>query len=269
MNASEQRRALAVASRAALAAGALMHRNWHETKVVNVETKHDLKIELDIRCQKTIETILRKAYPDISVLGEEGVSGDQRAEWRWVVDPIDGTVNFAYGIPHACSSIALQRRRAGATGYRNSDFESVAGVVCDPFCQELWTGIRGGPARLNGRPIKASTRAKLAEAVIALGFGKRSSVLKVLMPEFERLALKVRKVRILGAAALDLCYVAGGRLDAFVESGVRLWDVAAGGLILECAGGDFWHEQLPGEHKYRIVANNGPLRRPLLRAIQG
>lgn len=267
MTLTEQRRALTVAVQAARSAGALMHRNWHKAKVVHTATQHDLKIELDVRCQRVIETVLRRPFPEVALLGEEGVAGDPKAPWRWVVDPIDGTVNFAYGIPHACTSIALQRRKDGAVGWEDADYESVAGVVYDPFCDELWTGQRGGPARLNGRPVRVSSRSRLAEAVIAMGFGKRGHVLKVLMPEFNRLALKVRKVRILGAAALDLAYVAGGRLEAFIESGLRLWDIAAGGLIVECAGGDFCHEQLPGEHTYRVVANNGLLRRSILKVI--
>lgn len=267
MTATQQRRALSVAVRAARAAGALMNTNLRSTKVINQEFRHDIKLELDVRCQRTIADILHRAFPHISLLGEEGVAGDPQAPYRWVVDPIDGTVNYSYGIPHACCSIALQRRKEGARGYANADFESLIGVVYDPFCRELWTAIRGGPALLNGVPVQVSQRRRLAESVIALGFGKRATVLRNLLPEFEGLALKVRKLRILGAAALELCYVASGRLEAFVETGVRLWDVAAGGLIIECAGGEFWHEQLPGEHKYRVVANNGLLRSQIEKAI--
>ncbi len=268
MRPSDQRRALAAAVQAARAAGSLMRRNWHTAKIVHTATRHDLKIELDVRCQRTIQTTLHRSFPDIALLGEEGVSGHPKSPLRWVVDPIDGTVNFAYGIPHACTSIALQQRLPQAAGWENADFQTLLGVVYDPFCDELWTGLRGQPARLNGRIIHASQRRRLAEAVVALGFGKRTSVLQTLLPELHCLALKVRKIRILGAAALDLAYVATGRLEAFVESGLRLWDIAAAGLILECAGGDFFHQPLPGRHTYRVMANNGLLRRSLQQALR-
>src|SRR5208283_966055 len=125
-----------------------------------------------------IEKTLRRTLPHVAVLGEEGTVGRTDAEYRWVVDPIDGTVNFAYGIPHACVSIALQRRgaarvpkRKGGARYMDG-YETVLGVVYDPFCDELWTAIRGRPARLNDRTIHASPRRKLDEALVAIGFAK-------------------------------------------------------------------------------------------------
>ena len=123
MKPSEQRKALAAAVRAARAAGKLMRENLRAAKVVNSATTYDIKLELDVRCQKLIEKSLRPALPKIAVLGEEGDSGAVNEEYRWVVDPIDGTVNFAYGIPHACVSIALQVRSAEC-GVRNSNHRS-------------------------------------------------------------------------------------------------------------------------------------------------
>src|SRR5215510_9402831 len=136
--------ALAAAVVAARAAGKMMRDNLRSTKKINEATQHDIKLELDVRCQKRIERELRRVFPEVSILGEEGVLGDPEAPWRWVVDPIDGTVNFTYGIPHACVSIALQARgvRRGARG----EFETLVGVVYDPFTDELWTAIRGRPA---------------------------------------------------------------------------------------------------------------------------
>ena len=111
MNATETKRALAIAVTAARAAGKMMSDNLRKTKKVNEATQHDIKLDLDVRCQKRIERELRRAFPKIPILGEEGILGDPEAPVRWVVDPIDGTVNFSYGIPHACVSIALQVRR--------------------------------------------------------------------------------------------------------------------------------------------------------------
>lgn len=276
----EAKRALAIAVNAAKVAGALMRRNLRAPKKVNSAVLHDIKLELDVRCQKLIENRLRAAYPGIGVLGEEGVRGDVEAEYRWVVDPIDGTVNFAYGIPHACVSIALQtgntergtwhsgpRHRAQGKSRREPLHETVVGVVYDPFCDELWTAIRGGRACLNGKAIHVSARRRLDESIIAVGFAKHKHTLNQMMPVLNRLIHRVRKIRIMGSAALAMTYVASGRLEAYVESGIRLWDIAAGGLILECAGGDFWHEPMPGPSTYRILANNGLIRRKLERLV--
>jgi myo-inositol-1(or 4)-monophosphatase len=254
--------ALACAVRAAKAAGAIMRKNLLATKKVNEATQHDIKLELDVRCQKVIERELRKSFPRLPVLGEEGISGNPNAELRWVVDPIDGTVNFTYGIPHAAVSIALQVR-VGAPPPTAGKYSTLVGVVYDPFCNELWTAIRGGPARLNGKTIRASSRRTLDEAIVAVGFAKHAHTLDRMMPMLNQLIRRVRKIRIMGSAALATVYVATGRMDAYLEHGLRLWDIAAGGVILECAGGDFWHEPVEGEYAYRILLNNGYLRRQL------
>jgi myo-inositol-1(or 4)-monophosphatase len=255
-------RILDAATEAAREAGALMKANLRKTKRVNEANQHDIKLELDVRCQRLITRSLAAAFPGIPVLGEEGIDkAAEAAEARWVVDPIDGTVNFAYGIPHAAVSIALEVR--AKTGRRA--FQSVVGVVYDPFMDELWTAIRGRPAKLNGRRIRVSTRSRVDEAVVSLGFAKSGQSLEVVRADFADLTHRVRKLRIMGSAALALVYVADGRFDAYVEAGVRLWDIAAGGLIVECAGGEFWNRQLEGEHRYGLVASNGLLRRKLAR----
>src|SRR5207247_7686614 len=142
------------AVQAARALGELMRQNLRATKRINSATQHDIKLELDVRCQKLIEKTLRSAYPRIAILGEEGVLGDIEADRRWVLDPIDGTVNFTYGIPHCCVSIALQTRKA-ERGRRNSkvkdqerdedhpdaSYETVVGGVYDPFCDEWRSAV--------------------------------------------------------------------------------------------------------------------------------
>jgi myo-inositol-1(or 4)-monophosphatase len=263
---------LAIAVDAAKGAGELMRKNLNATKKINHSEQHDIKLELDVRCQKLIEKKLREVFPEIPILGEEGITGDIEAAERWVVDPIDGTVNFTYGIPHACVSIALQRRKEngikrgskqGSAAPRNAEFETVTGVVYDPFTDELFTAIRGEPARLNGRKISVTRNSRLNESIVSVGFAKSAENLERMLPHFNKLVHEVRKIRIMGAAALAMVYVASGRFDAYVEGGVRLWDIAAGGLILECAGGDFWHEPVGHDYVYRIIANNGKLRKKL------
>lgn len=255
--------AQAAAVQAARAVGALLRRNLHLHKRADLVTQHDIKLELDVRCQKLIQKSLHRAYPDIALLGEEGTAGLQDADCRWVVDPIDGTVNFAYGIPHACVSIALQQRaeRPGPSTYEDG-YQTVVGVVYDPFCDELWTAAHGRPARLNGQIIHVSPRRKLAEAIVSIGFAKTRANLEAALPYFADLIHRVRKVRIMGSAALALTYVACGRFDAYIERGIRIWDIAAGGFIVECAGGQFWRQAV-GVHAYRMISSNRLLRRHL------
>ncbi len=256
MKPSELKRALAHSVRASRAAGVVLRKNLNAPKKVNARSPHDIKLELDVRCQQLITRMLRAAFPKIALLGEEGVSGDQQAPQRWVVDPIDGTVNFSYGIPHACVSIALQIREG-------DDYQTVVGVVYDPFCDELWTAIRGQPARLNGKITRVSDRNTLRDSIVSIGFAKTPANLERTLPYFNTLVRRVRKVRLMGAAALGLTYVASGRFDAYLEHGIKLWDIAAGGLILECAGGEFWREPVPGLHTYRMAATNGRVRKKL------
>jgi len=228
-----------------------MRDNWYAPKKVKLVEAHDIKLELDVRCQALIEKILAAAYPEIPVLGEEGDTGDVNAEYRWVIDPIDGTVNYAFGMPHAAVSIALQQ-----------DGESVVGVIYDPFTDELWSTVRGQPTRLNGKVIHVSKRAKLEECIIALGFSKSKQNLEKSLPHLIRISRRVRKIRIMGSAALELAYVAMGRLDAYVERTINLWDVAAGQLLVENAGGEFYSVPAP-EGKMRMCASNGLLRKKL------
>jgi len=260
---TDQTRALAAAVLAARAAGKLMRANLRARKTISSSTQYDIKLELDVRCQKLIERSLRARFPQIALLGEEGASGDSHAAQRWVVDPIDGTVNFSYSVPHACVSIALQERTGPAAGYADG-YETLVGVVYDPFCDELWTATKGRPPRLNGIPIRVSRRRKLKESLVAIGFAKSPEDLQATLPAFLQVVPRVRKIRIMGAAALSLAYVATGRFDAYIERGISLWDIAAGGFLVECAGGDFWREPRT-DHRYRMVASNGLLARQLPR----
>ena len=255
---------------AAKAVGALLLQGLNSPKRAKAMTQFDIKLELDVRCQKLIERRLRSAFPEAGVLGEEGVAGNPNAEYRWVVEPIDGTVNFAYGIPHACVSIALQRRaekqlrrsRSLSAPYPDG-YQTLIGVVYEPFCNELWTANGTGPARLNAKVIHVSKRHKLQDAIVTIGLSKSREQLDATLPLVNSLARRVRKLRIMGAGALDLTYVASGRFDAYLERSISLWDVAAGGLILERAGGEVWRKPIPGDYKFRIIASNGRLRKAL------
>jgi len=168
-----------------------------------------------------------------------------------VIDPIDGTVNYFFGMPHAAVSIALQHHA-----------QSVVGVIYDPFTDEIWTTTKGRPTRLNGKVVRVSNHSRIEESVIAMGFSKSQDNLDKSMPHLIRLARRAKKIRIMGSAALELVYVACGRLDAYVERTINLWDVAAGSLLVENAGGEFY--VLPAPHgKLRMCADNGKLRKKL------
>jgi len=247
--------------------------NWNSAKRVNATDAHDIKLELDVRCQKLITQTLRTAFPEIPLLGEEGCTGDMNAEYRWVVDPIDGTVNYFFGIPHAAVSIALQVQRSmfkvqsrkslpSSILHLPSSHQTILGVIYGPFTDELWTVIRGGPTRLNGRVVRVSRCADVGKAVIAMGFSKSKQNLEKSLPHLTRLSRRALKVRIMGSAALELAYVASGRLDAYVERTINLWDIAAGALMVECSGGEFYTRRAPGG-KFRMIASNGRLRKKL------
>jgi len=238
---------LKTAVEAARAAGELLKENFGQIKDVNTFEAHDIKLELDVRSQELITGILLGAYPDHAIYGEEGIAGNSESPFQWIVDPIDGTVNYFYGIPHFCISIAL--RKAG---------QVIVGVILDPMRNELWEVTLGGPALLNGKPIHVSARTKLADAVLSVGFAKAKSTIDAGLPLFEKMVYRARKCRLMGSAALDLAYVASGRLDAYIESSVSLWDIAAGQLLVQAAGGKCETKPHP-EHpdKIAVLGSNG------------
>jgi len=238
---------LDAAIEAARAAGDLLRANFHHPPRVNAAEAHDIKLEIDVLAQKLITDLLLKKFPHHALYGEEGIVGDQTTEYQWVVDPLDGTVNYFYGIPHFCVSIALRFR-----------LEIVVGVIFDPIRDEIWTGQKGDTPKLNGTPFRVSKRADLAEAVLSVGLSKTDATIEAGLPLLQEMIYRVRKCRLLGSAALDMAYVACGRLDAYIEQGISLWDVAAGWILVETAGGKV--EMRPRDDmkgKYSVVASNG------------
>lgn len=219
---------LSVAISAARAAGDLIRSHFGKDLDVNEMHSHDIKLDLDVQSQTLITNILLEAFPDHAIYGEEGIAGNQDSPFQWIVDPIDGTVNFFYGIPHFCVSIAL----------RKGD-EILLGVILDPMRNELWEVERGDTPRLNGEPIRVSPRNQLSECVISVGMSKSPTTMVTATAILEKYVRRARKCRLMGSAALDLAYVACGRLDAYIEQSVSLWDVAAGRLLVEAAGGRY------------------------------
>ena len=238
---------LETAVEAARAAGQLLRRNFGQKLEVNAFEAHDIKLELDVESQKLITRLLLERFPDHALYGEEGIAGHQSSDWQWIVDPIDGTVNYFYSIPHFCVSIGLRHRE-----------EFVVGVIYDPMRDELWEVSKGGAATLNGVRITVSDRPNISDAILSVGFSKTKSSINAGLPVLQQYAQRARKCRMMGSAALDLAYVACGRLDAYIEQSVSLWDVAAGKLLVETAGGRFeWTTSEANPNKFSIVASNG------------
>ena len=217
---------LRAAEVAAMKAGAFLREHFYNAKLVDEALQHDLKLRLDKECQQLIADYLLAAFPQSMILGEEGNAGCDQTDFCWIVDPIDGTVNYFYGIPIFCVSIALQHQG-----------RAVMGCVYDPMQKECFSAIVGQVPTLNGRPLAVSSRSRMAEAVMFIGHGTHDGSGEAGIRRFAHISRQVRKLRILGSAALSICYIAAGRFDAYVEERICLWDFAAARVILEAAGG--------------------------------
>jgi myo-inositol-1(or 4)-monophosphatase len=248
----------ALAVRIAREAGALQRARYEtELEIASKSRPIDLVTEVDRACEALVVEVLRRERPGDDLLAEEGGHhADTGARWRWIVDPLDGTVNFAHGYPCFCVSIGVER-----------DGERQVGVVYDPLRDELFEAVRGGSARRNGRPIRVSSENRVQRALLATGFAY--DVHDSPEDNLDRLARAVKRaggVRRDGSAAIDLCYVACGRFDGYWELKLHPWDVAAGILIVEEAGGrvtDLSGGPAPASGR-EILASNGVLHEDLL-----
>ena len=218
---------LALAEATARTAGAQLRdafaRGGHEISAKSTPT--DLVSEADRAAEALIRERLLGARPGDAILGEEGGAASGTSGLRWVVDPLDGTVNFLFGIPQWAVSIAAE-----------DEHGTLAGVVYDPMRDELWSAERDGPARLDGAELGGSRQEELGQAMVATGFGYSAETRAAQGAIVARLLPRVRDIRRIGAAALDLAWAAGGRFDAFYERGLNAWDRAAGALLCERAG---------------------------------
>ena len=240
-----------IAKKAARAAGQLLREHYGGAQKVDAFEDHDIKLHLDVRCQELIAGIILESFPEHTILGEEGNAGGESGEFQWVVVPIDGTVNYFYGIPHFCVSIALRR---------GSGEDWMLGVIYDPMMDELWAVEAGGKPTLNGAPIQASKRGEMAQAVVTVGFSKTKASMAAGFERYRQIVGQVRKSRMMGSAALAMAYIACGRLDAYIEEVISLWDIAAGRMLVEAAGGSVELVASPIDPgKLSICAWNGKL----------
>jgi myo-inositol-1(or 4)-monophosphatase len=223
------------ASAIAREAGALLRKFLAEGVKTEYKGDVDLVTAADRGAEKLIRARLAEAFPEHGIFGEEGTRDRMAGEFRWYVDPLDGTTNFAHTFPHFCVSLGLEHRPEGLMP--DQDGAVVAAVIYDPNRDELFTAERGLGAQLNGKPIHVSRTPELAEALVATGFPSHKRHDSPNIHFYQEFTLRSHGVRRAGSAALDLAYVACGRMDAFWEFNLNPWDTAAGSLLVAEAGG--------------------------------
>jgi myo-inositol-1(or 4)-monophosphatase len=223
------------ASAIAREAGARLREFFAQGVATEYKGDVDLVTIADRTVEKLIRTRLSETFPTHGIYGEEGTRDRLDQEFRWYVDPLDGTTNFAHGFPHFCVSLGLEQRTPGLAPHQ--DGQIVAAVIYDPLLDELYSAERGRGATLNGRPIRVSPIPHLAESLVATGFPSRKRHDSPNIHFYHEFTLRSHGVRRAGSAALDLAYVACGRFEAFWEFNLNPWDTAAGVLLVEEAGG--------------------------------
>ena len=247
------------ASNIARQAGALLLGFFRARVEIEYKGASDLVTEADRASEALIVAELKKLYPDHAIVAEEGGGQDGRSGYRWFIDPLDGTTNFAHSFPIFAVSMGLEK-----------DGEMIAGVIYDPTRDELFAAEKGAGARMNGEPIHVSKIARLEEALVATGFPSRKRHANPNIHFYHQMNMRTHGVRRPGAAAIDLAYVASGRIDGFWEFHLHAWDVAAGKLLVAEAGGCV--TEISGRpHQMdspSVLASNGLLHGQLLEAFE-
>jgi myo-inositol-1(or 4)-monophosphatase len=251
---------LSVAWEAASAAGDLIRENWQRPRTIEYKGAIDLVTSVDRDAERKILDTLQREFPEHGFLAEEASAIEGRSsEYRWIIDPLDGTTNFAHGYPHMSVSIALQQND-----------RVILGVVYDPLRRECFRAVAGQGATLNGASIRVSAVDQLDRALLATGFPyDRREYADEYLAFFRAFLTRCQGIRRAGSAALDLCYVASGRIDGFWELKLKPWDVAAGALIVAEAGGtlsDFSANAL-SIFGNETLASNGIIHKEMISAI--
>ena len=220
-------------------AGALLREYFHRGVHTEYKGDVDLVTEADRASEKLISERLRAVFPDHGIYGEEGTRTALDSEYRWYIDPLDGTTNFAHGFPVFGVVLGCEQRKPGLKP--DEDGQMVAGVIYDPLRDELFSAERGKGSLLNGKPIHVSRTKMLQESLLATGFPSQKRHASPNVHFYQEFTLRSHGVRRAGSAALDMAYVAAGRLEAFWELKLNPWDTSAGYLIVEEAGGKVTH----------------------------
>ncbi len=251
---------LKAAERAAKKAGLMLIQNIRSNREISFKGEVDLVTNFDRRSQEIIRDSLLRAFPDHDIIAEEGLKKEKGSDFKWIVDPIDGTTNYVHGFPVFCISIAVEKGG-----------ESLVGLVFDPMRGELFAAKRGEGASLNNKKIQVSCTEELDKSLLTTGFPYdiRESKMNNL-DHFSNFAVRCQAIRRCGSAALDLCSVACGRADGFWELKLSPWDTAAGALIVKEAGGcvtDFHNKRLDSGKK-QVLASNGKIHKQMLEVLK-
>lgn len=245
-------------------AGEILLRGFRsETTIISYKSRTNLVTNIDRESEEFLFKSIQKKCPEHTIIAEEGSRNDAPGEFIWYIDPLDGTNNFAHGIPFFCVSIGIYSKECGS---------AAAGIVYDPYHNELFKAVRGGGAFLNGRRINVSSIADLGISMLATGFPyDKENTDKNNIRQFNAFLPRIQGVRRLGSAALDLSYVACGRIDGFWEPCLYAWDTAAGGLIVEEAGGTVTKYDGSGfDPEYpEILASNGKIHARMIEILKG
>lgn len=248
------------AREAALKAGRMLRENIGKSSEISYKGTVDLVTNFDTQAQRMIFDHLSSCFPDHDYLAEEGLSQNKGAEFRWIIDPLDGTTNYAHHFPVFTVSIALERKG-----------EVVLGLIYDPMREEMFSAVKGEGAFLNGEGIRVSAVDDLNRSLLATGFPYDIRASKVNnITHFNNFLTRVQGIRCCGSAAMDLCYVASGRFDGFWELKLSPWDMAAGALIVQEAGGlisDFQNGEFT-IYGAEILASNGLIHQQIVEVLQ-
>lgn len=253
---------LLVAIEAVRKAGQILREELGKERVITYKGAIDLVTDVDRRSEAAIVEVVRAAFPNHAVVGEEGgeIAGPGRGGYTWLIDPLDGTTNYTHGFPCFCVSVGVAREGV-----------PVAGAIYDPTGEELFTALRGEGAHLNGHRLRVSTVKDLNNALLATGFPADLRETRMNLDHFTDFCLVAQAVRRPGSAALDIAYVAAGRLDGFWELRLSPWDMAAGALMVEEAGGRL--SEVDGSpfavFGKGIVASNGLIHDAMLSVLAG
>ncbi len=241
-------------------AGDIQKRDFYRRGAVSFKGEIDLVTETDTACQALIHDRLAALFPDHDFLAEEGLRSLSGAEFRWIIDPLDGTTNFAHRFPWFCVSIALEHKGI-----------IVAGVVLNPMNGEVFSAEAGGGAFLNGEPVGVSSIGELGRSLVATGFPYDIRESRTNIEAHDRFLIAAQAVRRCGSAAIDLCYVACGRFEGFWELKLKPWDTAAGLIVLTEAGGKITDLQGRPADIYRpeICSSNGLIHQAMLDVLRG
>ncbi len=248
-----------VAELAARAGGQVLLERFHAAREVRLKGWRDIVTDADTAAQDAVIAAIRQHFPEHGLLSEEGLSTDTNNDWVWVIDPLDGTVNYSRCLPNFCVSVAAVESS-----------QPVVGAVFDPLRGHLFAAERGAGASLNGQPLRASNCAHIAQAVIGMDWARLPAVRSQVIASLSRVAPLAGTIRAIGSAALALCYVAAGWLDGYFHLALQPWDGAAAGLMIHEAGGTLttpsgtdWTYTQAG-----CIASNGPIHSELLALVK-